>query len=55
MIRSGRRLYQLTIESIMDLAGIRLGMNGGPMLPLMPTTEPLWLLFAQVLSLCFRL
>ncbi len=41
MIRSGRRLYQPSIESIVDLVGMRLGMNCGPMLPLMPTTETL--------------
>jgi hypothetical protein len=44
-----------SIESIVDLVGIRLGMNCGRLLPLMPTTEPLWLLFAQVVVLCFRL
>jgi hypothetical protein len=32
----------------MDLVGIRLGMNCGRMLPFMPTTEPLWVLFAEV-------
>jgi hypothetical protein len=38
-----------------DLVGIRMGMNCGPMLPLMPTTEPLWSLFVQVVPLCFWL
>jgi hypothetical protein len=42
-------------ESIVDLVGIRMGMNCGPMLPLMPTTEPLWSLFVQVVPLCFWL
>jgi hypothetical protein len=55
MIKSGRHLYQSSTKSIVDLVGMRLGMNCGPMLPLMPTSEPLWLLFAQVVSLCFRL
>ena len=38
----------------MDLVGMRLGMNCGPMLPLTPTTEPLWLPFAQVVAPCIR-
>lgn len=42
-------------QAIVDLMGIRLGMNCGPMLPFMPTTEPLWSLFAEVVPLCFRL
>jgi hypothetical protein len=42
-------------ESIVDLVGIRMGMNCGPMLPLMPTTEPLWSLFVQLVPLCFWL
>jgi hypothetical protein len=54
MIRSDRRLYQPSIESIVDLVGIGLGMNCGPMLPLMPTTGTLWSLFAEVAILCFR-
>jgi hypothetical protein len=45
----------VSIESIVDWVGIRLGMNCGPMLPLMPTTETLWSLFAEVVPLCFRL
>jgi hypothetical protein len=43
-----------SIESIVDLVGIRLGMNCGPTLPLMLRAEPLWLLFAQVVIVCFR-
>jgi hypothetical protein len=46
---------QWSIESIVDLVGIGLGMNGGLLLPLMPATELVWLLFAQVVSLCFWL
>jgi hypothetical protein len=30
-------------------------MNCGPVLPLRPTAEPLWLLFAQEVVLCVRL